>query len=172
LRVRFGFNHVDVLRQYGNELCKKISARHRKHQKTKWDGIRKQLLEFLASENTPKMRDVAKVFGVSINTLYNHFPDICREIARKYRVSLTFRASQKLLTLKSEVKKLIEELIEQGICPSSNRVQKMLRVPIHLNIRDWSNLHRKIRREAEGKIKRISSLSSPKAESIAVHDQA
>ncbi len=91
------------------------------------------MLETVLSEAPPpSMKVVAGRLGLSLTTLYKHFPGLCRAIAGRhvsYREACFAEIKEQL---RSTIKEAALRILSEGAYPSVKRVQVLV---CHLNIR-------------------------------------
>jgi transcriptional regulator with XRE-family HTH domain len=81
--TRLGYD-VKTLTKHYPGLCREISARHAGNYKIRWEEIKGTLQTALAEYPPPSLLRLAERLGLSKSSLYEHFPNLCHQIARQY----------------------------------------------------------------------------------------
>jgi hypothetical protein len=112
LTSRLGYERAESLYQADRELCRRITARHRRNHQTHWwrepgakricdeKTLRRLLEKSLAQETPTSVRRIAAIAGYA-NGGYIHrkFPDLCHAIARRLEEQLAKRWDKMRLAL-------------------------------------------------------------------------
>jgi TniQ len=87
------------------------------------------LLEMLACDPAPRLRDAHSFTGYGSRTCYDHYPELCKEISARYRVSLSNRAEIRVAAAKAEVHAITAGLAYMGIPVSKHQVEIRMAIP-------------------------------------------
>lgn len=90
--------------------------------------MKESLRGFLLNEESPppSMREVARRLGYDKRLLYNHCPDLCKEISSRYLRERAVLKDQRINNACSLVQKVSLELIQKGIYPSRRKVEERI----------------------------------------------
>jgi len=112
------------------DLCVKIVAKHKNHEKQAWENIGRELERIKCEENPlPTIKALASRFGCSVQSLHVYFPDLCHEIAVRRDEQQQACFLNRREQLLSEIREAAHKLHAQGIFPSVNRVSEILPRP-------------------------------------------
>lgn len=89
-----------------------------------FDLIEKKLNEFLIYDTPISMTAVAK--EIDKRVLYSNFPDCCKRISKRYRNYLTEKSIKRIQLLKNEINIAFDSLIDEGVYPSSGKIEKKI----------------------------------------------
>lgn len=112
-----------------NNVCFKTTKRPSKNNKINKDLIKSKLEELIQSnnkENPLSVKETAKILGVSVGTLYNHFPEICNYIVDERRAFFSRKKKEKTEELCRAVKEEMINIYNSGQYPSKERLGKIL----------------------------------------------
>lgn len=137
------------------ELCQAISTRHREEKKKQLEIRDRKALEdaLQSSENFPlSMSQIAKSLGYSqLSPLSERYPELCHAISTRYIDALKKLREEHIQKAIEEVRQAILYFHEQGIYPSSNKVQEKLTSP-------WSLTNSKVRAFWKETLKELECL--------------
>jgi len=91
-----------------------------------FDLIEKKFNEFLIYDTPISMTTVAREIDRDKRVLYRNFPDYCKMISAKYRNYLIEKSNQRIQLLKSEINIAFNSLINEGVYPSSGKIEKRI----------------------------------------------
>lgn len=87
---QLGYDIKTLIKHFPDLSCE-ITERHKAHNKTIWEDRKKILLSAWSERPPPSVLGLAKRLGLSVSSLYEHFPDLCHEVAAQ---RLAYRRSQ------------------------------------------------------------------------------
>ncbi len=135
---------ADVLRKHFPDSTRELVARNQ--ESFSYVNVQKHLLEVLAdnSEPFPSLQATARSLGCSVSIIQTRCPDLCREIAERYKEYLHRRHEARIAMLCEEVRQAVLRLHQQGIYPNARQVsvylsnsKLMLTIEVH---EFWQNI--------------------------------
>ena len=81
--TRLGYDVKTLTKRYP-DLCQAISARHAGFHKIRWEKIQATLEAALAEYPPPSVLKLAGRLELSKSSLYEHFPSLCHQLAKRY----------------------------------------------------------------------------------------
>lgn len=110
-------------------LCNAVAGGHKEMRKSRWKEIERKLKAALKEQPPPPMHQVVERLNHSASSLYEHFPDLCREIGSRhlrYRKEVFEERRRQFL---ADIRKIALALKAEGIYPSVKRVEERLETP-------------------------------------------
>ncbi|MGA2987707.1 MAG: hypothetical protein ABSG32_28290, partial [Terriglobia bacterium] len=95
----------------------------------------------------PSMDQVIKRFSYSGPTIYRHFPELCRQIARHYAEYRVRRAIARKVQAGEEVRRVACELQAKGISLTRRNLRPLLTSTDYLNLEEGRTALREVRRQ-------------------------
>lgn len=89
-----------------------------------YDVIEKKMIELSTMETPLSMNSVAKIVGRDRRVLYRNFPDLCKQISKRYNYYINERSMQRIKSLKEQIKLAFNELRNEGIYPSRRKIEQ------------------------------------------------
>jgi len=89
-----------------------------------YDVIERKLIEHLSTETPISMNSVAKVIGRDKRVLYRNFPDLCKQISRRYYDYIKEKSELRIKKLKEQIKLAFNELENEGLYPSRRKIEE------------------------------------------------
>ncbi|MBI4496626.1 MAG: TniQ family protein [Chloroflexi bacterium] len=110
---------------------------------------RRALEQILAGDEMPppSLREVGQRLGLTYATLRHHLPELCRAISERYRNYQLAQAAETRRRLCQEVREATLRVHEQGVFPSSYRIEALIGRPHALRHRPAREAWRKALRE-------------------------
>ncbi len=120
--------HPIALHNYFPDLSRAIVERRQRYQEAEQLRIRQELEAILASDEDPppSLSEVTRQLGCSPSSIYNFYPELTRDISRKY---LTYHKNMKVQRLKqlcAEVRQVTFQIHQEGLYPSRYQVAQRL----------------------------------------------
>ncbi len=140
---------AQTLRSHFPQLCLQIKERYALHKKDyHLKEIEAALKAALKQEPPPSVSSISKVVGYkNPGYLYQLLPELCKEIARRYKEYKKAGGVKKIENLCQEVQKVAHELHREGKKPTEPRVAARLTHPIAMCNRKARSSLSEIRRE-------------------------
>src|SRR5690625_1051381 len=91
-----------------------------------YDVIEKKLIEHLSTDTPISMNSVAKVIGRDKRVLYRNFPDLCKQISRRYYDYTKEKSELRIKRLKEQIKLAFNELKCEGLYPSRRKIEEKI----------------------------------------------
>ncbi len=88
-----------------------------------YDVIEKKLIEHLSTDTPISMNSVAKVIGRDKRVLYRNFPDLCKQISRRYYDYIKEKSELRIKRLKEQINLAFNELKNEGLYPSRRKIE-------------------------------------------------
>lgn len=88
-----------------------------------YDVIEKKLIEHLSTDTPISMNSVAKVIDRDKRVLYRNFPDLCKQISRKYYDYIKEKSELRIKRLKEQINLAFNELENEGLYPSRRKIE-------------------------------------------------
>ena len=114
------------------ELCARLFEYWAKRRKERWEVVEAFLRHSLESTPPLRIKNIAKQLKISHTSLYQYFPQLCREIAERYSLHMRQTRALKKDFLRDKVRRIAINLYEQRIYPSVREVSKRLAKPASL----------------------------------------
>lgn len=119
---RLGNKRSSDLRKWFPSLCKTISARYRESNR-RLKLTRQRILEAALREDPPpSAREVAENLGVRSPILFLQFPDLARQVSKRYkeyqRACVLIREKE----LEGRIRAITSELMRNGVYPSRSQI--------------------------------------------------
>ncbi|MGG0720137.1 TniQ family protein [Robertmurraya massiliosenegalensis] len=86
--------------------------------------IEKKLKELLRNDPVISMSAAANKIGHDKRVLYRNFPDLCKQISKRYREFVDLKSNQRVEMLKVEINKAFISLINEEIYPSRRKIEQ------------------------------------------------
>lgn len=86
-------------------------------------SIEKKLEELLKIDPAISMSAAAIHIGHDKRVLYKNFPDLCKQLSKRYKEFVVNRSNQRIETLKEEINNAFISLTNQGIYPSRRKME-------------------------------------------------
>ncbi|WP_225986276.1 TniQ family protein [Psychrobacillus glaciei] len=86
-------------------------------------SIENSLNEVLICDQPISMVATAKIIGRDKRVLYSNFPEYCKQISKRYREYINLESKQRIEELKKEIQIAFYSLVNEGIYPSSEKIQ-------------------------------------------------
>lgn len=122
-----------TLRKYFPEHCRALVKRYR--ERNDYEQARRRLEEVLASnEETPSVKELARLMRCKYQNIRNHFPELCKRITARHRATLRKRHVEWLANHYSRIRQAVVVLHQQGMYPSRQKIGELLKdvAVIHL----------------------------------------
>jgi hypothetical protein len=87
-------------------------------------SIEKKLEELLKINPAISMGAAAIHIGHDKRVLYKNFPDLCKQLSKRYKEFVVNRSTQRIEMLKEEINKAFISLTNQGIYPSRRKMEQ------------------------------------------------
>lgn len=107
-------------------LCMRLSEHWLKRREENWGRVRTLLQDALRNDPPSHLKAIAKQLKLSHTSLYQHFPQLCHEIAARYAFQRQQIRVLKQESLRNEVRTIAITLYKQGIYPSVRKVSRHL----------------------------------------------
>jgi hypothetical protein len=131
---------VDLISLFADEIKVKRSVREglweenvKKKQRIRFDYERaRAFLEEIISDDVAlpiSMEKVGEILGCSKRTLYKHFPDLCKEISKRFLDYKAICKENRILSLHKEITQVVNALRKKGVYPGRKEVEKYLSKP-------------------------------------------
>lgn len=113
------------------DLYRAIVERAQAYQQAEKLDIQSKLEAVLASEEKPppSLREVARRFGHSYDSLRRLFPELCQHISARYLADEKVRSAQKMEQRRAEIRQATFEIWQNGSYPTCSRVCSRLSGP-------------------------------------------
>lgn len=95
-------------------------------QKLELGNIKKSLEKFKLNEEPFSMSEVSRKLEINSRLLYYHFPNLCKEISKRYRDHIAANSLQRKKQLCEEVENAIIKLIDDNIYPSRRKIESYI----------------------------------------------
>ncbi len=119
---RFEMKSESAIVYHFPDLTKAITDRYREYRKNYREETRLALGSALTEVPPPSVHQIARNTRYGLTRLYQHFPDLCRQVAAN-RIEYLHQRSQALREKrKAEIKQVVLDLAAQGIFPSNSNV--------------------------------------------------
>jgi hypothetical protein len=106
-----------------------------------------RILQTALSETpSPSMEQVLRRLSHSAATIYRHFPELCRQIARHHAEYRARRAIARKVQATEEVKRVACELQAKGISLTRQNIRPLLTSSDYLNLEEGRTALREVRR--------------------------
>jgi hypothetical protein len=85
--------------------------------KRDWSRIKRQLRTELSRScgKTRAVTEIASAHGVAVRTLREHFPKLCRQLAKKHRAATLKEVNHRRLTEENEIANAVRSLASEGV---------------------------------------------------------
>nr|WP_282432784.1 TniQ family protein [Desulfosporosinus sp. FKB] len=131
IREIFGVNKIDLnSASYDNvyilpEKHIKVSLVKRSYD---WNIIENILRSFISNDDTtyPSVHEVAMKIGCDKKLLYRHFPNLCKEIAKKHSAFVHAQKIKRIDEGCQRINEVIKVLYDSGIYPSRRKIESLL----------------------------------------------
>ncbi len=125
-----------------------------------WDQIHEQLFAELnkSVESVRPLAHVAKSLDIAVRALRAHFPHLCIQISRRYRLRLMQEAQAVDARCQSEIAAAVQRILAAGNCATPREIEKTLERPGLFN--------RKAPRRALRRILDSAAGSSPEGPAV------
>jgi len=133
-----------VLQHHFPDLSHEIKVRHADYRKARQQAkIQPVLLDALDEAPPPSLQEIVRRLGHKNSSyLYQYFPELSREISRRYKQYLKTCGLEKRERICQEIRTIALELHESGEKPTNRRVASLLTKPgVLLNKYAQSALH-------------------------------
>ncbi|WP_225321750.1 TniQ family protein [Psychrobacillus sp. AK 1817] len=114
------WENIDLNHQIEKKNINKDKAIRRKLDLT---SIESRLKEALIYEPPISMASTARIIEHDKRILYSNFPDYCKQISKRYKEYINQKSKQRIEELKKEIEKAFYYLVNEGIYPSSEKIQ-------------------------------------------------
>lgn len=145
--------NVDIIKSKFPELVEEIKTKYRKRrEEEKYNRINEtklQLQHLLNDKNQEPqgLKQTLKSYNFTPRVAKRYFPELCKEIADRYR-NHTIQSRKKLIEEnKKEIKKILVDLHNQGIYPSNFEIKQRHSKPALFKDSYYRNFREKIREE-------------------------
>lgn len=88
-----------------------------------YDAIEKKLIELLSIDIPISMNSVARVIGRDRRVLYRNFPDLCKQISKRYYNYMKEKSELRIIKLKEQIRLGFNELENEGLYPSRRKIE-------------------------------------------------
>lgn len=112
-----------------------------------YSKIKKLLTKYLKVSPPRSMREVSVEIGYDHGTLYQKFPDLCRQISGRYREFLQARYKEGQNEREDEIRQACFELYNRNIYLSARSVTEYMNKPTYLGRRDVAAIIKNVRKE-------------------------
>ncbi|MEQ2528858.1 TniQ family protein [Bacillaceae bacterium CLA-AA-H227] len=121
-----GSNHLFETAQTDTLKIREVNRAKKFREKLNHNVIENKL-NYFHSVNPPiSMSAVSKRVGHDKRILYKHYPESCKLISKRYSEFLKYKSNNRIETLKEEIEKVFESLINEGIYPSRRKIEAAL----------------------------------------------
>lgn len=148
--------HISTIIETFPDLCRLITERNEEHVKRCREAVKAELTAIQVENPPPPMCTVAIRLNRSEQSLYDHFPVLCKRIAARHLKHLqTLRETQRNQFL-GEVREVALSLHKRGVYPSVKRVEAGLLKPKSLRSNNGAlEVLRRVRGEMRLSVPRI-----------------
>lgn len=142
LSRRLGFRNSSTLRSwFRNETDRLLEARAI-HAQKETANLRAALLSILSGESAPSLSSVARQLDLSVSTLAEKCPDLCRAIHARYLQCQQERTREREHLLNEEVCRIAKRLLAKGQTPTEARIMRALSKGA---LRQWGAVRRAVK---------------------------
>jgi TniQ protein len=130
------------------EVNVRSQTRRRAHgRRIRREEVSRILHAALSETPPPSMDQVIKRFSYSGPTIYRHFPELCRQIARHYAEYRVRRATARKVQAGEEVRRMACELQAKGISLTRRNLRPLLTSTDYLNLEEGRTALREVRQQ-------------------------
>ncbi len=140
----FGFRLPDVFLKTDNltrendinvvKINSDISGTKQKRKKLDFENMKISLETYLNAEHPLPMIEVAEKIGVNKRIILRYFPDLCKQISKRYKEHLSNKSNQRKVHLCHIIEDVIERLIKDNEYPSRRKIE--LNLPDGIILKD------------------------------------
>jgi transcriptional regulator with XRE-family HTH domain len=121
-----GYSSTALAKHFPVE-CKKLSEKYKQSRKAEWAKVAVELEGALVKEPPQSIRAIAKDLNRNHTSLYQYFPDLCRQVAQRYEFYRRVCREQKQEMFHREIREIVIALNLEGMYPSVKQVEARLR---------------------------------------------
>lgn len=123
---RLGYCRPVVLRRHFSKLCDQLLERRRAHRVHEIEKLRNRLQGFSLESPAVSLEQACRQVGLSRQQLIRLCPEECAAIVTHYDQSCREDVQRRIEELHRQVRQIVNELHQEGKCPSFKRVRALL----------------------------------------------
>lgn len=132
---RLGFKHTYLLIKLYPELCLQLKAQRLKSRRLYCEAIKTSLNLILKETPPPCLNSISARLKIGLTILYRNYRKETRALTARYAEYRKKLSVQREKKLRSEIKRVVLQIVRNGLCPSSTRVASMLKFRLEIGER-------------------------------------